>query len=379
MESPERMEILRMVADHVITVEEAERLLRALADGKTHGQQPEAKTEESGRDSRSERRRQGSMAWLDNFLADLGPAVHGIVSDAIGSLGIVIDADHEKEEGEAEVTTRVIELSEQTELHIVSGRRERGDQTGDVTIRRGAPGQCQILNAGARLRVRQTPHRLVMVMPEGNLELAVPERVRSLNVKLLHGHITVSDINAPINLKTLGGNITATNLCGELLLKTMGGHITTHGLKPTGRSAMVTMGGHLTVGFAESASVQGRAVTMGGDVYLEPEIQGNLRRSHFVHNEAAFTIGTGEHGTIKIKTMGGNIRIGITAASSAAQPEASSPLEPTPASSEESPTPPIPPVPPNPPLPPDPPESAADPAPPDPHSPSEGSTFADKA
>ncbi len=78
----ERMEVLRMIAEKKVTVEEGERLLRAL-DDRERGQPPPRPSDDA-------RGRERSSGFIAEMMGSIGTMVQGVVNEALGGFGMMI-------------------------------------------------------------------------------------------------------------------------------------------------------------------------------------------------------------------------------------------------------------------------------------------------
>lgn len=110
-----------------------------------------------------------------------------------------------------------------------------------------------------------------------------------------------------IDLYSMGGSLNISNLEGKLEGETMGGKIELKNLK--GKLNFSTMGGNIELSDSE---VDGKVSTMGGSVSFKNiigDVDGSSMGGNVVYNNVRSREGKSNGNEIKIKTMGGNIKL----------------------------------------------------------------------
>ena len=301
--SQERMEVLKMVADKVISVEDAERLLRALDDG------------DRGRSEQSHARK-GKGSWvsvmdeLGEALSGIGAMVPDVVRDAMD--GVVVEVGGAPEAGlaDAELTDGAFEIPEGARLEIRDRRRE-GVRTGSGLVLRSVEGKrCRLKGEGlesASLGLGEDRARIVWGGEA--LEVEVPAAVAELQVRLLGGDVEGRAVACSTKVRNLGGRISFTEVKAPFDLKTMGGEIRlelAEGLE--GESRALTMGGDISATVPEGLGIELHAVTMAGSIDVSPELSSSRKAGASVQQKAVIRNGDGST-SLRLKTMGGTIRV----------------------------------------------------------------------
>ncbi len=299
---PETKEILQMVADGVINVEEAERLLDAVSEGERKSRQKGARPGGPG----------DSFESVRDALAQIGPAVGEAVREVTGIFRDP-ERDAEFEEGAAPVPPEGTQctLAPGSRLEIRSERRVgRG---GDVELV-GTEGETlEVLpGPGSHARLLEKDGRVKIRWRGGWLKVKVPRSVAGLDTKTLGGNVTMSGIDAAAQIKTLGGNLVLSGLSLDCRAKTMGGDVTAS-LKEDcrGRFQFTTMGGDVDVASPlEGPSLAIEARTMAGRVQIDPGFRGSVRRRSSAGGPTSVQVGEDQpQVTLRLKTMGGNITV----------------------------------------------------------------------
>jgi DUF4097 and DUF4098 domain-containing protein YvlB len=305
--SDERKEILRMLAEKMISVDEAERLLRALDKGDQKRRERNARSETSPRDSL-----RVSLDSLGEALSEVGPSVKGVVEEAVSGLaGLRFDEEDDDEEESTEITDKSFPLAEGTSLIIRNTPRPISGNA-NLSIEAVEGNVCEINSDDARnVRVRQGTSRTTIKWTSGSLLVKVPTTVSKLKGNTMGGDIGVQGLACHTVVKTMGGDLSLQGISGEFAAKTMGGGISIR-LDPAwhGDSKAVTMGGAVSLAAPVGVNAAVRAVTMGGRVDVEDGMGQVIRGSSFINQRIDLTLGEDEPTSkLMLKTMGGDISI----------------------------------------------------------------------
>ena len=307
--SDERREILRMLAEKMISVDEAERLLRALDEGDRKRRERDSRAGSSPRDSL-----RVSLDSLGEALAEVGPSVKGVVEEAVSGLaGLRFDEEDEGEGGDEtnEITERSFPLAQGTGL-IIRNTPKPISGNANLSIEAIEGDVCEIIPSDAtNVRVRQGKSRTTIRWTNGSLLVKVPETVATLKGSTMGGDIGVQGLACDTVIKTMGGDLSLQGISGEFAAKTMGGSISIR-LDPAwhGESKAVTMGGAVSLSAPQGVNANVRATTMGGRVDVEDGLGRVIRGSSFINQRIDLTLGEGEPvSTLMLKTMGGDISI----------------------------------------------------------------------
>jgi DUF4097 and DUF4098 domain-containing protein YvlB len=310
MSSDAQRDILKMLADNVISVDEAERLLKALNEGEQRKEEP--------RGSRQRRHHHGMgmgtvFESIGEALADIGPMVKNTVEDVVtgvfeDDLGDLEDEDFV----DVEPVEEQYEIAEDTHMVIVSDWKW-GPRQGDLRVN-GVPGNaCRIENAEAQhVRIRRSQTHFVIQWSGGPLNVEVPETVSKLRVRSKGGDIRVAKIHCDLSVKTLGGDLKLKNLLKDFKVKTMGGDISL-ALESgwQGTAKVHTMGGDITLTVPAGVAFEADASTMGGTISVAEGMRKVESKQSFPgRSSAKIHAGADDTtSTISCKTMGGDITL----------------------------------------------------------------------
>lgn len=301
-------EILRMLADKVITVDEAERLLKAVNDGE--------KRKEEGRPhfGRHHHPMSGIFESIGETFADIGPMVKQSIEDVMtGVIGDDLGDVDEEELAQVELLDGTCTIPSGAQLILIHDWKA-GCAKQNLRLH-GVPGEvCRLSEEGAKhVRVRQNSTHVVMQWSDGPLAIDVPETVSAVKVNVKGGDIHAQRLGCELNLKTMGGNLEILDLSKPFHAKTMGGNITLSLLNDwQGQGRAHTMGGNIELTVpSDGAAFKVKASTMGGTVKFDQEMRPLESKQSFPgKNKVKIQVGEGETDSlIALKTMGGDIEV----------------------------------------------------------------------
>ncbi|MBN1425891.1 hypothetical protein JXA88_15180, partial [Candidatus Fermentibacteria bacterium] len=303
--SDEQREILKMVADKVITVEEAERLLKALDEG-SRAQEPRTGKDRGGVGA--------AFDALGEVISDIGPMVRTAVEDAVSGIGFGADESEETDAEHLPWDGNPLTVAPGTTLEILQlrGRRMSVRRAVELTIE-GVPGEECALDAESTADVRIHRHegRLSIRWSQGDLRIMVPGTAAKVVAKIMGGSIHTRGVSCPVHLRTMGGTLALEDVLHPFDAKTMGGGIALDlGSGFHGDGRLHTMGGSITATVPVDVSCTVHAVTLGGTI----EVDGGLaqvERSKAAGKQVVnLSLGTGPvTGSLALKTMGGSITV----------------------------------------------------------------------
>lgn len=303
--SEERREVLRMLSDKVITVDEAERLLGALAVGQEKREREEQRSE----------RRSGSVGdtlqSMRQTIAGIGPMIGEVVGEATSGL---FDHDTEDLEGIEQI------VPEPTRFAIEPGSnlliRNEGSPMGSggrVIVTGVAEDECAVSGPGlqtARIGTRGNDHEIRW--RRGDLKVLVPRTIGGLTTHTRGGDIRISGLGCEFFVKTLGGNLVLEDLAAPFHASTMGGNVDLAlSAEFHGDGKASTMGGNVKLGYPEGlGGTEVRAKTMAGRIRCETIGQQTTAQVGVGPQRATTRLGEGDvTGHLSLKTMAGNIDV----------------------------------------------------------------------
>lgn len=311
MSSDAQRDILKMLAENVISVEEAERLLKALNEGQQRKDEPHAHRRKHRHDVGVGM--SGVFESIGDALSDIGPMVKNTMEDVMtGVFGDDLGDLEDEDFIDIEPTEEEYDIGADTRMVIVSDWKW-GPKRGDLQIKGIAGTTCRIENTEAQhLRIRRSATHFVIQWSGGPLHIQIPETVTKLRVRSKGGDIHVADIRSDMSVKTLGGNLTLKDLVTDFKVKTMGGDITLALNNAwTGNAKVHTMGGDITLNVPDGVGFDAEASTMGGNISAPEEMrQVNSKQSFPGKSSAAIHAGPDDSTSkISLKTMGGDITL----------------------------------------------------------------------
>lgn len=293
--SEERLQILRMLADKTISVDDAERLLRAVEAGDAPA--PQAPP----------RKGAGPFGFgieqIGATINSMGEAIEDVMGDALEGLGLEGVSGQDSSDVPLEDGGFAIPAGSKLVL-----RNRKGGATSLVLS--GAEGErCTVNPDAVGLRVRKLGGRVLVLWDDGDLRISVPPTVASIKARLMGGGMKAQRVPCPVELKTMGGDLELRELRHSFDVKTMGGAIAASlDASFTGRGRAVTMGGDVQA--VVPAGIKVAAQTMGGTVEVDAALGQAVR--HGSGGGQRVEVGPPHAGAatlVELKTMGGNVRL----------------------------------------------------------------------
>lgn len=311
MSSDAQHDILKMLADQVITVDEAERLLKALNEGQQRKDEPH--THHRKPPHGFGMGMGGMFESIGDALSDIGPMVKNTMEDVMtGVFGDDLGDLEDEEFIDVEPLEEHYDLGDDTRMVIVSDWKW-GPKRGDLRLQGVSGTACRIENAEAQhLRIRRSATHFVIQWSGGPLHVQVPETVSKLRVRSKGGDIHLDGVHCDMSVKTLGGNLSLKDLLKDFRVKTMGGNIVLAlNAAWAGNAKIHTMGGDIAMTVPEGVGFEADASTMGGVISVPDEMrQVNSKQNFPGKNSAKIHAGAGATtSTISLRTMGGNITL----------------------------------------------------------------------
>ena len=310
--SDEQREILQMVSDGKITAEDGVKLLEALSRGRE-------KTRESESPASRVRRRKRLMFNRQTFEPhnDIGHMVMSVVHDAMS--GIKHDLDEPEidinEFGDADSFSLDgdLELDEGTELILQRDGRNRR-RSGSVMLIGVEGSTCRVVSgAESGVMVDREDNAVRLRWDDGDLVLEVPAVVARVTAEIMGGDLVTQGIGASVRLRSKGGDIILLDTGNSFDAKTMGGDLMitlTEGW--SGDSRISTMGGDITLGVQAGTPGLVTARTLGGCINVSDDLGETSISDRPGSTRVRLELGEGsDRPSIRMKTMGGDITIGL--------------------------------------------------------------------
>lgn len=298
----ERMEILKMVADKVITVEEGERLLRALE-----------KSEEDDRDRRSDRhgprhRHHGDWDWGERF-SEMGVRMQEFFDNAFGSMF----GDEYWFEGYETVTgpPEDIVLDADTTLVVSNPRHMYRSGSGNVHV---SPSRDDRLHVSSVDRGRfeiLRKGKKVLILCQADTSIQVPQNLAQLKLVLAKGKTEVDGLAGALEVRSMKGDIAVRDASRPVTVRTMSGDVYLELADSySGKTEVSALDGEITVTAGSGFSGRVEAKTVHGQIRIQaPGVKTTSVKNAFFRQETA-EIGSGEpQNLISLKTMNGDVTV----------------------------------------------------------------------
>lgn len=308
--SEEQREILQMLSEGKIGVEDAERLLGALEEGRRRDE-----TEAQSGAARKQPAVQEALTSVREALAGLGPMVGRIAGEISTEFQKErnFPGEHEAEElPDLERDGNRFTVPQGAKLYIRNDKHG-GPGGGDLEIVGTEGEQCVMEGEEARnLRVLRSSSGPVIRWSGKPLKVLVPATVSEVYAYTLGGDAEVGALHCPVSVKSMGGDLQLSGLTHRFRAKTMGGNIRLGlGAGHLENSEAKTMGGNIRVDISPQApSLEVEAVTMCGNIVVDDELGHIERTSNVASQKMKVNLGPGTpESALKVKTMGGNIEV----------------------------------------------------------------------
>lgn len=312
--SDAQKDILKLLADKVISVDEAERLLKALNEGEHQKEENRSRFDEHHHNFRFHSPVSGIFETLGETFSEIGPLIKQSVEDVMsGVMGDDLGEVDEEELESEELVNGTCIIKPDTHLILIHDWKTGGNKE-ELRVQGVSGDVCRVLEAGAtNVKVRRNPTHVIMQWSEGPLTVEVPETVSMLRARMKGGNIYVQRVGCDMTLKTLGGNLELRDLHKNFSAKTLGGNLLLSVEKDwQGHGRAQTMGGNieLVVPF-EGTTFKVKAITMGGTVKVDKDLRSLETKQSFPGKcKTRVQVGEGESdSSISLKTMGGDIEV----------------------------------------------------------------------
>lgn len=298
--SEARLIILNMLSEKKISIEEAERLLKAL------------ETESKAKP-------------FSNVFKEIGQSLQNIPrSDAAQ---VVSEAFEHVKNTVSSVGSILDGTDQDQQLQIGPGTDLKVNHGGGNLLLHTIEGEELILSGARRGCSMDSEQNSVTVNSGGgNLAVGIPANVQMLSINTGGGNVSVRGLSVQqLHARSAGGNLSAEGMhAGEAKISSMGGHVSLKELQTNSLEArsiggnvdvsiqptkegvidLHSVGGNVDLKLPEDASFSVTADTLGGKFSTEFELEDY--RSHGGKAEGR----TGSDGlTIRLRTKGGNARV----------------------------------------------------------------------
>ncbi len=301
----ERIEILKMVAEKKITVEEGERLLRALEKG-----------EAEERERRSQRFgpihhgscRAGDWHWGEPF-EKLGFKMQEFFENAFGS----VFGDEYWFEGYEAVSVPLedLTLDGETTVVLTNSRTATKHGSADICIR---PSEDERLHLEAeeksRVEVLQKEKK-VLIFFRDDAAVRIPATSGKVKVILAKGDADIRDLPLPLDIRTVKGDVLVRNAIRPLSVRAMKGKVAIDLADSyAGKSDISAMDGDINVTAGPRFSGRVEARVGKGDIRIQSkDVRSGSQKNGFFRSESVeFGSGPSEN-LLSLKTMHGDITV----------------------------------------------------------------------
>lgn len=309
--SEERMEILKMIADKVITVEEGERLLKALDSGGAQAaERKQGQTQ--GQQSSWSQRLESFGETMGDAVNELGQMLRHVADETVPDLAEEGTEFWEDETGEripVELKNGRFPVEPGFQLSIRQ-EKEFGKSQGTLRIVGSDEAECAIEAAGANnLRVYRVGKRTVVRWLGESMTIHVPNAVAKLKAASMSGTLRLEHVDVDTSAKTMNGSIELIDPGKPFRTSTMSGAIHLEVSRPLeGESKATTMSGNIILHAGKDLEAEVATTTMNGKVrpagdlgkFQERELPGHRKGSLYLWDRDS-------KNTLRLKTISGAI------------------------------------------------------------------------
>lgn len=301
----ERIEILKMVAEKKITVEEGERLLRALEKGQAEE-----------RESRSERfgpRHRGPCGpgdwnWGERF-EGLGFKMQEFFDNAFGS----VFGDEYWFEGYEPASGPVedLRLDGETTVVLTNPRTAYKHGSADVSIRpsednrlhleAGEKGKCEVVRKENK----------IVIFCHNDAAVRVPASIGKVKVILAKGDAEIHDLRLPLEIRTVKGDVVVRKASHPVNVRAVKGNVTLD-LDDVyaGKSDISAMDGDISVTAAAQFSGRVEAKVGKGDIRIHSKGLKSKTAKNAIFRTESVELGAGSaDNLLNLRTMHGDITV----------------------------------------------------------------------
>jgi DUF4097 and DUF4098 domain-containing protein YvlB len=301
----ERIEILRMVAEKKITVEEGEKLLRALEKG--GAQERESRSERFGHKHWGPYCR-GDWSWGDSF-EGFGFKAQEFFENAFGS----VFGDEYWFDGFKPVSGPIEDLSldAQTTLVLTNPRTAHKHGSADVRIRPSEDGRLHLESGDTgRCEVLRKENKIVMFCHH-DTAVRVPASIGKVKVVLAKGDAEVYDLPLPLDVRALKGDVIVRNAARPLNIRAMKGKISVDLADVySGKSDVSAMDGDISVTTAGQFSGRVEAKVGKGNIHINSKgLKSKAAKNAFFRSESVELGGGSAGNLLNLRTMHGDIAV----------------------------------------------------------------------
>ena len=298
----ERIEILKMLHEGLISVEDAEKLLSALNSGKDKTEKQYNKHNANPFDGSFFG--EGLINEIDKGLSGIGKVFEGVFGHS---------GDQHFPGYESVFTTDgliTVESGDILEIRQQTDRRLNGSC--DIELRASSGKNIEVeTSSEGNFEVKRKEHK-ILILCFDDCEISIPAELLEVTVKLLNGDMEISDIQCTVDAETLNGDINIENCPAPGNIKSLSGDIEmTVPENYQGKSTISTLSGDVQLSLSDSFSGIIDAKAMSGEIACDIESGINIKKeSTMVHEKQIIEINeASRENIINCSTLSGDIQI----------------------------------------------------------------------
>jgi len=298
----ERLEILKMVADKVISVEEGERLLLALEKGETDAR--------ANRFDRFGHAHRHHGDWdLGERLGEMGFRMQTFFDNTFGSMfgDEFWFEGYEPNQGRAED----LAFDADTTLVISNPRHVYRPRSGDIRITSSPDDRLHVTSGDhGRFEVLRKEKK-ILILCQDDTSIQIPRGLSRLKLVLAKGNTEIDGFAGALEVRSMKGEIAVRDAAEPVVIRSMSGNIHL-GLADAyaGKTEVSAMHGDIEVTTAAAFSGRVEARTAHGHVRVSAQgVKSTTTKNAFFRQETT-EIGAGDdRNVLALKTMHGDITV----------------------------------------------------------------------
>ncbi len=312
----ERLEILKMLQDNVISVEEAEKLLSALNTGKDQANQKDAGKKRSKHSFDGDMFGENSFnSFFDNFdkgMSKFGKAMGNMCGNWDKEKNFLKPLSGFDDYEKINIIDNQIIPQDGDKLKICQQPNKLFNSGCDITLNVSNNDYIQINSDDYNSFELLKKDNTLLILLFDDCHISIPENLVDVSVNLYNGDIDISGLTNPVCIETLNGDIQIKECSNPYYIKSLNGDLDiTIDMFHKGKSGIATLSGDISLSIPDNFSGVINASAMSGDIECKIEDKITMKWDrNFVQQKLHAEIDNGiESNTIKCSTLSGDIII----------------------------------------------------------------------
>jgi hypothetical protein len=298
----ERLEILKMVADKVISVEEGERLLRALDKSPDDAG--------AGRSGHHGPRHKHHGDWdLGERLGEMGFKMQEFFDNAFGSMF----GDEYWFDGYETVTgpAEDIVLDDEATLVISNPKNMYRSGSGDIRISPSSDGHLRLSSGERGTFEILRKDKKFLILCKDDISVQVPRQLARLKLVLAKGKTKIDGLSSSLEVRSMKGDISIRDASRPVTVRSMAGDVQLElSDSYAGKTEVSALHGDIEVTVGSGYSGRVEAKTAHGQIRLQAQaVKTASSKNTFFRQETAEIGSADPQNLISLKTMNGDVTV----------------------------------------------------------------------